>query len=252
MPTSLKWFRKYLYRPRKLTMPVPNRETGRRIKPPTFIELEGLNDLGRLACALERVALPIFSIKSAFGRMLSTQLDLFMGTPIFYAVKTEVHNHFLAYRNAGGHEEVVLVDSPLNPGFSYAPIIGVSKLPPIFEKGLVGKTPVRDRFLSMEVEDLSSLARVAAYKIIFEEPPLPLFLFTQENKWVLGTFTRIDEYEEASLFFYYALPSPPAERFLKYSTFKSQDPTFTNRIDEHGQVYIKIVKLAKGHPLVTF
>jgi len=38
--------------------------------------------------------------------------------------------------------------------------------------------------------------------------------------------------------------------FIRYSSLKSEDPTFTNNIGEHGYIYIKLIKLLGSHPLV--
>lgn len=227
------------------------RAENKRIKPPQFIALAGLQELARLVCALERIPLPVLSLASGGQRLLAVQLDLFMGMPIFYYAPVDNTKRFVCYRNSGGVEEAVLADTAGNPTFAYAPIVNIARLPGVLAKGLEGQQDRRrPRFLSAEVEDLGSLARVASYKMAFEEPPLPLFAFTQAPQHVLGTFTRIDDVEEASLFFYTVVPEAPKEGFLRYTATRSQDTEFTNRLDEHGSVYVKIVHLAKPHPLV--
>jgi hypothetical protein len=37
---------------------------------------------------------------------------------------------------------------------------------------------------------------------------------------------------------------------LRYSSQRADQPTFLTRLDEHGYVYLKVVKLAEDHPLV--
>lgn len=222
----------------------------KRVKPPCYIELVDLKDLGRLVCALERVPYPVFSLSSRGSRLLATQVDMFMGTPIFYFTNSTASGNFLAYRSSSGLEEVVIAESPSNPGFSYSPIISVKKLPESFERSLVAPKKRFERYQAIQVEDLPSIARVCAYKMIFEEPPLPLYQFPHNQDFVLGAFTRIDEYEEASLFFYVLLESSPNGGFIRYSPSKGSDASFTNRIDEHGYAYIKIIRLAGPHPMV--
>ena len=224
--------------------------TPKRVKPPCYIQVADLKDLGRLVCALERVPYPVFSVSSAGSKILTTQVDMFMGTPIFYFINSAASGNFLAYRSTGGVEEVSVTDSPSNPGFAYSPIISVKKLPLSFEKALVTPQKRLEKYQALQVEDLPNIARVCAYKMVFEEPPLPLFQFPHNQNFVIGAFTRIDEYEEASLFFYFLMDSSPSGGFIRYSPSKGSDVGFTNRIDEHGYVYIKIIRLAAPHPIV--
>jgi hypothetical protein len=227
----------------------------REIRPPAFIEAESLNDIARLVCALERTPLPLFAIKNAGKNMIASQLDLFLGIPVFYYSYSSEVKHFLGYRTVQYGEEVSLVDAPTNPALIHAPIIEIVKVPQIFQRGLMDigslKKYERQKFLSLEVKDLISLVKVASYKILFEEPPLPIFAFPSQNKgkWCVGAFTRIEDYEEASIFFYYEQESRPEQNFVKYSMNKA-DATMTNRTDEHGNVYIKMIRLKQTHPLV--
>jgi hypothetical protein len=68
--------------------------------------------------------------------------------------------------------------------------------------------------------------------------------------WVAGVFTRLDEFDETSIFFYCWLDKEPRGRFLKYSTNPSE-LSYTDRIEEHGYVYLKVIKLKASHPLVS-
>ena len=99
------------------------------------------------------------------------------------------------------------------------------------------------------MKDLISLVKVATYKIMFEEPPLPIFAFPTHGGWRIGSFARIDDFEEASLFFFFEQDSKPSENFVGYSTAKAH-AYFTNRTDEHGNLFVKIIRLKSSHPLV--
>ncbi len=228
----------------------------REVKPPVFIETESLNDLARLTCALERAPFPLFSIESSDRKMIATQLDLFLGTPIFYFSFASQVKNFLSYRTTQNGEEVLQNDSPANPALIHAPIIEIIKMPPIFQSGVKAaekrKPQEEEKFLSLEVKNLSSLVKVASYKILFEESPLPIFAFPSpwgKGKWCLGSFTRMEDFEEASIFFYFEQDSKPDLNFVRYSMSRA-DASMTNRTDEHGYVYIKIVRLKEPHPLV--
>ena len=213
-----------------------------------FVRLGSLTELGRLSCALERAPFPLFAFKHGNSTRIAAQADLFLGTPIFYYVDVENAGEFLAYRNSGDGEDVQLVPSANNASFLYAPVIRINKMP----SGLEPKKEFDDKFMSVEVQDLPSLVKVGTYKMLFEEPPLPLFAFKNGEEWVIGTFARIDDYEEASLFFYMKAQGEPISGFIKYSPDKIAETAFVKKTDEHGFYYIKVIRLDDRHPLVQF
>lgn len=218
-----------------------------RIGGACYVGLDSLIELGRLSCALERAPFPLFAFKNGRETRIAAQADLFMGTPVFYFFDTPKIDEFLAYRIQGEGEEVQLVSSASNASYLYAPVIRVQSMP----EPLKAKKEFPDKFMSVEVENIPSLVKVGAYKTLFEEPPLPLFAFKEGSAWILGTFARIDDYEEASIFFYTHCDQDPSG-FLRYSYDKITETTFVKRTDEPGYHYIKVVKLSEPHPLVQF
>jgi hypothetical protein len=62
----------------------------------------------------------------------------------------------------------------------------------------------------------------------------------------------LDDYEEASLFFYTTVEKEPEHGFVRYAPSRLADTAFSRRTDEHGFVYVKVIKLAEKHPLVEF
>jgi hypothetical protein len=225
---------------------LPKREE-QKIGGACYVGLESLLELGRLSCFLERAPFPLFAFKQGRTTRIAAQADLFMGTPVFYYFDSGQIDEFLAYRIAGELEEVQLVPTASNASYLYAPVIRVQKMP----EPLAAKTEFADKFMSVEVENVPSLVKVGAYKTLFEEPPLPLFSFKDGSTWVIGTFARIDDYEEASIFFYTRCKDGPTG-FVKYSYDKITESAFVKRTDEPGYHYIKVVKLAESHPLVQF
>jgi hypothetical protein len=179
---------------------------------------------------------------------LAVQTDLFMGIPIFYHFEVEKGGEFLAYRSSGETEEAQLVDAALNPSFMYAPVVHVLKLPRVLER----RSGFKQRFLAAQVADLSNLMKIASYKMLYEEPPLPLYTFKNGTSWIAGCFARLDDFEEASLFFYSRLKEEPPSGFVRYSASRLGDTDFSKRIDEHGSIYVKVVHLKEKHPLVEF
>lgn len=220
----------------------------KNVKQAIFVELESLNDLARLTCALERAPLPTFANKVDSHYRLSSQIDFFDGSAVFYHSESNVTKQFLGYKTTSSGEEVNLFDVPSNPSFVYSPIIEVVRFPRVFQPQQVNK--ISQKYQSVQLRDLASLTKIATYKVIFEEPPLPLFAFpVSDGKWRLGTFVRTEDFEESALFFYIDLDQKPAENFVGYSTSKSL-AFYTNRTDEHGNMYVKVIRLKASHPLV--
>jgi len=220
----------------------------RRIVGACFVELESLTDLARLSCAFERAPFPIFMSKEGSKFRLAVQTDLFMGIPIFYHVEVEKGGEFLAYKSSGEVEEARLVEAALNPSYMYAPVVHVLKLPRVLER----RQGFKARFLAAQVSDLANLMKIASYKMLYEEPPLPLYTFKNGTSWIAGCFARLDDFEEASLFFYARLDRQPPSGFVRYSASKLGDTDFSKRIDEHGSIYVKVIRLKEKHPLVEF
>ncbi len=220
-----------------------------RLKAPVYISLAGLKDFGRLVCALERAPMPTFALKVGGKQLLAAQLDIMDGRPVIYCTEADVGNaQYLAYRASGGVEEVTLTDSVGNPTFVYSPILNVEKFPAALARA--AKVQKRAGYTVIKLKDLASLAKVAAYKTIYEEAPLPLFLAKEHEKTIVGTTMNVSENESLSYFYYVHLQGDPAEPFLRYASQKPEQPSFTSSLDEHGYIYLKVIRLAADHPLV--
>jgi hypothetical protein len=80
-----------------------------------------------------------------------------------------------------------------------------------------------------------------------DEVLIPLFLSVDKGNdkgngnVILGTF--IGGNDDHPYFCYTILHSIPKENFVRYSSQSDEAPTFTNNIDEHGYIYMKIVRL---------
>jgi hypothetical protein len=220
-----------------------------------------MKDFGRLVCALERAPLPAFSLLMNNEYIFAVQTDFIDGRPVIYFVHSPQHRdgQYLAYRIIGGIEEVMVVDSIVNPSFVYSPIINIDKFPPALAK--IARVQKKSGYLAIRLKDLSSLAKVAAYKTIYDEPPLPLFLFKDHNRngstlnhsnsrLIVGATMSLNESETKSYFYYVILNEEPKDHFLRYSSQKIEQPSFCGRLDEHGYIYLKLIRLAHTHPLV--
>ncbi|MGH9877890.1 MAG: hypothetical protein ACRD3Z_03940 [Nitrososphaerales archaeon] len=218
-----------------------------KLKTPHYIELESVQDLARLVCAFERAPLPVFSLQFHGDNVLAAQADLLMGRPVIYYAKFKGQGEFLAYRNSGGVEDITTVEAITNPTFAYAPIIQVDKLPASMIKN--AKADKNSTYISIKLKDVASLAKVSSFKMFYDEAPLPLFLF-KDKKPIIGTFLSMNDGDNVSYFYYVVMNNAPSQTFMKYSSQRVEKPEFTNKIDEHGYVYMKVIRLRKNHPLV--
>ena len=218
----------------------------KKLGAPIFVELLDVKELGRLSCALERVPMLVFSFPSREGLRLAVHVDTYFNSPVFYYAPSDKSGHFLEYRNSAGLEEVRISNAP--SFIIYTPIVSVQKLSKGFEQS--AKDGKLKKIPSLQVEDLVSLAKVGAYRMLFEESPLPIFTYRVDGRWVAGVFTRLDEFDETSLFFYSLLDKEPGGRFIRYST-NSSELSYTDRLEEHGYVYLKVIRLKAPHPLVS-
>ncbi len=194
--------------------------------------------------------MPAFSLQFNKRDVLAAQSDIINGRPvIYYAESDSKDGQYLAYRVSNGVEEVLLAGSVDNPTFVYSPILKVEKFPSALARS--AKVEKKSGYTVIKLKDLSSLAKVAAYKTIYDEPPLPLFMFKERGgKVILGATMRANDHETVSYFYYVALDEEPKEPFLRYSSQRIEQPVFSARLDEHGYVYLKVIRLAVDHPLV--
>lgn len=233
-----------------------------KVKSPYYVEVNSFNDFGRFVCALERTPLPTFSLSLNSDQVLAVQADIINERPIIYFVKNSIarQGHYLAYRITGSSEEITIVDSIGNPSFVYSPIINIEKLPPSMLRN--ARRNKKSGYTAIKLMDIYSLAKVAAYKMMYDEPPLPLFLFSKDESidfgldptqqtFVMGTAINLTESDSLSYFYYILLRDEPKSWYLRFSSHSSERPSFCNRIDEHGYVYLKIIRLARFHPLIV-
>jgi len=213
-------------------------------KLPRYIEVSSTLEFSRLVCALERSPRVSFLHDHLGQKILSVQMDILKEKPIVYFTPLEKDGHYICYGLKGGKEESTIVDSTSDASKLYSPIVRIKSLPDTLKPG----NGTNDRYQPIELEDLSSLAKLTWG---FEENPFPLFLFPHTDKWLVGVFMNFNE-EGTSYFCHVVLDSDPQKPFLKFTTTNGTDPSFVENPSEHGYSYIKIIKLKDTHPLVDY
>ena len=212
-------------------------------KLPRYIQVFSTLEFSRLVCALERSPRISFLHEHEGKKILSVQMDVLKEKPIVYYTPFETHGHFLCYDFKEGREQTEIVDSTTDVSRLYSPIVRIKSLPATLKPG----NGTLDRYQPIELEDLSSLAKLTYG---FEENPFPLFLFPHKEKWLIGVFMNFTE-EGTSYFCHVVLDKDPQKPFLKF-TNNNNEPTFVKSPSEHGYSYVKIIKLKETHPLVDY
>ncbi|KAA2280808.1 MAG: hypothetical protein AB7V56_05600 [Candidatus Nitrosocosmicus sp.] len=235
------------------------------LKSPIYIRLKTINDLSRLVCSLERVPIPIFTYSFKNKAILASPMDSVSGRSIIYYVEiSDICKHeFLSYKINKNVEEVTLVNDMRDTSANYSPIIKIASPPEQFIKPSRIGTALR--YTGMGLQDLLSLSKLVAYRTIYEENTIPLFLFPLSSKnstsevkkekmhfgtYLLGTALNMLDSTDVNYFYYVNLDKPITNYYLKFNMQKSIEPTFSNHPDEHGFVYLKIIQMAEPHPLV--
>ena len=213
-------------------------------KLPRYIQVNSTLEFSRLVCALERAPRVSFLHDHQGQKILSVQMDVLKEKPVVYYTPLENNGHYLCYGLKSGKEESDVVDSTSDSSKLYSPIIRIKSLPKTLRPG----NGTLDRYQPIELEDLSSLAKLTWG---FEENPFPLFLFPHLEKWLIGVFMNFTE-EGTSYFCHVVLDFDPQKPFVKFSSTNSSEPSFVDTPSEHGYSYIKIIKLRETHPLVDY
>lgn len=213
-------------------------------KLPRYIQVSSSLEFSRLVCALERAPRVSFLHEHDGKKVLSVQMDILKEKPIVYYTPLENNGHYICYGLKGGKEEFGIVDTTSDSSKLYSPIVRIKSLPDTLRPG----NGTLDRYQPIELEDLSSLAKLTWG---FEEIPFPLFLFPHNQKWLVGVFMNFNE-EGTSYFCHVVLDVDPKKPFLKFSTNNVSEPSFVDNPSEHGYSYIKIIKLKDTHPLVDY
>ena len=169
-------------------------------KLPRYIQVHSTLEFTRLVCALERAPRVSFSHNHDGKKILSVQMDVLKQKPIVYYTPLEHNGDYLCYGLKFGKEESDIVNSTSDSSKLYSPIIRIKSLPKTLQPG----NGTLDRYQPIELEDLSSLAKLTWG---FDDVPFPLFLFPHNDKDVESNTTMMPEEEPEAE----SSPEPEAE-----------------------------------------
>lgn len=205
------------------------------------LEVEGLLDVARLACALEKIPRPVLAFKGGDGYRVGVIADYVDGRLLFLHAHVNKVDDYICYRVDDGVEECSFSSTAAKLPVVCAPVIRIRRAP----RGLVIKTPSTKglKLVLIEVEDLTSVVVLGAYKSMVNESPAPvLYVPTSSNGGLLGVLVRIAE-DDKSVVFFYCRGKATDKGFIRVDPNKVGDLSFTNLINEPGYLYVKLAKL---------
>jgi hypothetical protein len=207
-----------------------------------MVEVSSINDIARLAGALERVPKPILALKYEGGYKFMVHGDQVLDFSIFFYTVSNDKSQYLAYELDSKGERVELVEGIGEHGRVYLPIISISKVPKFFDGGKGER--LSSLMEPIEVEDLPSLVKLSMYKLYYDEVAVPLFVSEEGDGWYIGSVVQIGEADGSAFYFYTRLgPKAPSGNFLRVDPSKIKELDFKAGIGEHGYYYIKLIKL---------
>jgi hypothetical protein len=211
---------------------------------PIFRGLSSLRELGRLACAFERVPRPIFGIALDGSYALAVHSEQLGDSPVFFYATSEKVDQFLRYRLEDEQEEVTDASDASDPRYLYSPILSIKDVPESFKKALSRKVDLSEVAQRMELSDVVSLLKLSSYRMLADESPAPLYLSKKDGQLLLGAFVHIGDSDGSDLYFFVKLDSDPGKNFVRYNPQRPADWSFTNRTGEHAIFYAKLIRLA--------
>jgi hypothetical protein len=208
-----------------------------------FVEAADFGSFARYVCALRENPLRVYCHEFNKKRVLSSRKVLSKALFSIYSIAPK-NGRYVSYNVKGGKEDASVVSS--TKSFSqYAPIVNLSSLPTTF---VINPKKIDEKFISVHVEDLGSLARLTYDPDSPEERDLTLFMFPQKTKWIVGYITSLDLEDILYFFNYVVLDKEPTKPFLQYSPNDDKTPVFTDKF-QHGLSYLPVVKLKNAHPI---
>lgn len=213
---------------------------------PIFSEVTSLAELGRLACAFERMPRPIFGISVGDKYALAVHSEQLGDSPVFFYAMSDKIDHFLRYRVDEETEEVTTCSEAFDPRYLYSPILQIKQVPEAFNQALGRKVSLGELTQKLELHDVVSLLKLSTYRVFADESPAPLYLSRSQSSVELGAFVHIGDSDGSDLYFYVTLDSDPGKNFVRFNPQKPSDWQFTNRTGDHGSYHAKLIRVADG------
>lgn len=226
-------------------------------KPPVGVHVSDLQSFARLALSLTDSPPLLWHFKHGRRHVVGT-FSVYMywrgDIPLFTYIWTKkAPEPFLAYRSEAEKEEAFFTNNIEDPKYIYSPLIDLKEPPSILTECLDGKWPSPQKPLVVELNDLSSVARLLFLITSKEYTAFPIWHFKRDRHHYLGVCIPFEHYYEANalpVFFYVKARRNPEGPFLRYITSKvgGENLGYTKSTSETKYFYAKIVDV-KDMPL---
>ncbi|MGC8555607.1 MAG: hypothetical protein ACP5NG_01125 [Conexivisphaera sp.] len=206
-------------------------------------ELRSLEDLARLACALEKVPKPVLAVRHGDGYMVGViGEDLGDGSLLFLYHEEPRVDDYLCYRFDSGRELAYYSQEAAALPTLCAPVVKFRSLP-IRQSDKRGRkgSPAGDQLLPVEVEDDQSVVKMGLYRLALEESPGAIYYMPCAGG-ILASFIRASEDNGPILFLHHRHQEPEAG-FIKVNLSRMGRLEFAASPSEPGYVYVKLARL---------
>lgn len=202
------------------------------------VEVFDLLELARFAAALERLPRTILSFREGGSYIMAVLMEELEEAWAFLTARSNRTGQFLMYEAGTLGERIEFVNKIRDYSASYIPVIGLAERPEFLKckKGLI--PPLKP----VKVDDLTSLVKLAIYKLHYDELPVSLYLSKEDDGLHLGAMAKITE-RNRNIYYFHTKVEEAEGGFLKVSTADVREVKFSKGVGEHGFLYIKVIKL---------
>jgi hypothetical protein len=202
------------------------------------IELRSIEDVARLACALEKVPKPVLAVRDGDGYMVGVIGEELDGSLLFLHRREPSVGEYLCYRFDDGRELAYYSNDAAPLPTVCSPVIRFKSFP----LAAGGRRRKGKQLLPIEAEDLQSVVKMSLYRLALDESPGAVY-YVPCNGGALGSFIRATDDRGPTLFLHVAQGEPQAG-FLRVDPSRMGRVEFARSPAEPGFLYVKLVRLS--------
>ena len=220
-----------------------------RSKGMTYIKLESLEALARLACNFDYTNSSIMCAMSGSAYRIFVIADRIGDTPIAYYINMPRKEAAISYTYPSSEdqqENAHFVEEGQRDHIQsrqYMDIIHIDGIAYAEAKGMP-----RRKIGSIRMSSANDIVIAAIRKSAIIESLCSLYTFTSRGRRIICGFDLIDELKDDTTILYYAASdSLTGAKFARYK-YSENKVDFTDYVGEHSYMYAKIIPLAEPFP----
>ena len=209
-----------------------------------FVRLHSLADLCRISCEVDEPSV-VYASQAANNWRLFCFGEKLASAQIVYYANIDRPSRFINYSLEDGEKENVSLSEQADfvvPSQTRCSInvvnIDISKM----------SSCKNIKVNKVRVGSLLDLAKLVVKQSAKDEavPKMYFYLDADSTKGIatFGAFNLIDELNDDTDYFYFALGEYTQGAFLRYD-YKADSTSFSNSVEDHSYFYIKLVRLAE-------